>query len=209
MTEFTKSILDEKAGYIVCPRGLVGEILENGEMDSPTKLYFYLLFHANYTATHSRYGELKRGETNIPLTQIAERTHTDYRRLRRLIKQLADEGLVEYIQFGFHRRIILPYYEQHCGRKVRKEEKADGRVTLRNKTDRAFDLFWEFYHEMLPTVSQTDREKARKIYGRLTLKERDMAIQNVEAYYNSLDSEKHAKWAVNYLKDKSFILPQK
>ena len=122
-----------------------------------------------------------------------------------LMKELEADGLVIYINKNGRRHIFLPYYEEHCGRKVRPVEQADGTIHSQNQTDKDFDLFWEFYHEMIPVTPQ-DRAKARKIYGRLSLNDRESAVRNVEVYYASLASEKHAKWAVNYLKDKSFIM---
>lgn len=208
MTERIKSSLDKKTGYIAFPRSLAASITKNMPINTTASLYFYLLYIASYNTVKSKYGLLKRGETDITLKEIALNTHTEYSKIRRLSKRLVEEELLIYKQIGCHRRITLPYYEDHCGHTLHQQEQPDGTVNGLNKTDKDFALFWEFYHEMIQVPPQ-DREKARKIYGKLSVADRETAIRNVEVYYNSLDSERHAKWAVNYLKDKSFIMSQK
>jgi hypothetical protein len=187
---------------------LAEAILAEKVIENVASLYSLLLLEANYGNTRKQGNVLERGEIDTTLKELAQNTHTDYTRIRRFMKQLELEGLIIYISRNGRRYILLPYYEEHCGRKVRPVEQANGTTIAQNQTDKDFDLFWEFYHEMIPVTPQ-DRAKARKIYGRLSLNDRESAVRNVEVYYASLASEKHAKWAVNYLKDKSFIMDKK
>lgn len=208
MTEKMKFFLNSNPGYIVIPRALAEHLIHEISIDDATTLYGYLLLSANYAQSQTPTGIVRRGELNATITQIAREMEQDYGRIRRLMKELEIEELVTYHSENGHRHIFLPYYEEHCGRKVRAAEQSLATKTAaENLTDKTFGYFWEFYHQIIP-VPQLDLARARKIYGKLSLKERETAIRNVEVYYASLINEKHAKWAVNYLKDKSFILPQ-
>lgn len=203
-----KFYLNSDSGYVNIPRALAEHLIEIINLEDATTLYYYLLLSANYGQSKTAKGTTQRGEVDYTITQIALKKNDNYGRIRRMMKQLELEGLIIYISRNGRRYILLPYYEEHCGRKVRPVEQANGTTIAQNQTDKDFDLFWEFYHEMIPVTPQ-DRAKARKIYGRLSLNDRESAVRNVEVYYASLASEKHAKWAVNYLKDKSFIMDKK
>lgn len=206
MSDKMKFYLNSKSGYIVIPRALAEHLVKNIKIEDATSLYYYLLLSANYTQRQTAQGIIKRGELNCTITQIANDKKDSYGRIRRLMKELEMEGLISYVSENGHRHIVLPYYEEHCGHKVRTtEQNSQSTSAPQNQTDKSFALFWEFYHQMIP-VPQEDWAKARKIYGKLTLQERQEAIRNVEIYYASLTNEKQAKWAVNYLKDKSFII---
>ena len=208
MSEEMEFYLNPNSGYISVPRALAEHLLQNINLEDATALYYYLLLSANYAQCKTPKGVTVRGEVDCTIAQIATKKHDSYGRIRRMMKELEADGLVIYINKNGRRHIFLPYYEEHCGRKVRPVEQAEGPIHSQNQTDKDFDLFWEFYHEMIPVTPQ-DRAKARKIYGRLSLNDRESAVRNVEVYYASLASEKHAKWAVNYLKDKSFIMDKK
>lgn len=208
MSDKMKFYLNANSGYIAIPRALAEYLIREVVIDDTTTLYSYLLLSANYAQTKTPAGVVKRGGLDSTIAQLAMETGRDYGRIRRLMKELEQEELVAYNNDNGHRYIFLPHYEEHCGHKVRPVEQADGTTALQSDSDRGFDLFWEFYHQMIP-VPQTDREKARRMYGKLSRADRDAAIRNVEVYYATLTSEKQAKWAVNYLKDRSFIIAQK
>lgn len=208
MTKELKSVLNTKNGYVIIPRQLAKGIIDHVNIEDAAKLYYYLLLSANYAKTENKYGVLQRGETDKSLRQIAVETHSSYEHLRYLVKELKDGGLLEFQQIGVHRRIILPYYEEHCGRRVRTVEQAGEDSPARNQTDIDFDYFWAFYHHIIPDVPETDYEEARKAFARLSLKDRRAAAENVPAYFDRLNNTKHAKWAAHYLKERCFILPK-
>jgi len=66
-----------------------------------------------------------------------------------------------------------------------------------------FSLFWDNYHE-ITKLKKTDYAAAEKHWKRLTEKEKQKAIDNVQAYFDSLNDKKYCKKARTYLADKNF-----
>lgn len=199
-----KSVLDTTKGYVVLPRLLVEKMVDNMNIDSENNLYCYLLVTARYAQSVSEGIVWKRGEISFSIKELAQMTGKGYFSIFRLMQRLEEINLVSCRTVDGHRHLFLPYYEEHCGHKVRQAEQMEKAEEAKNQVDKRFALFWEFYHLQVP-VPQVDCVAARKAYGRLSLTEQTLAIKNVERYYASLTSDKQAKWAVNYLKDKSFI----
>lgn len=76
-----------------------------------------------------------------------------------------------------------------------KEEKAD---------NKSFDEFWDKYHEITKTL-KTDKVPTIKYWRGLTKKERILAYNNIQNYFNSLTDRKYCKKARTYLSDKNFL----
>lgn len=76
-----------------------------------------------------------------------------------------------------------------------KEEKAD---------NKSFDEFWNKYHEITKTL-KTDKVPTIKYWRGLTKKERTLAYNNIQSYFNSLTDKKYCKKARTYLSDKNFL----
>jgi len=66
-----------------------------------------------------------------------------------------------------------------------------------------FKLFWDKYH-LITKLNKSDKESAEKYWKKLTNKEKQSALDNVESYYNSLNDKKYCKKARTYLSDKNF-----
>ena len=68
-----------------------------------------------------------------------------------------------------------------------------------------FEEFWKNYHE-INGIEPTDRMAAYREWKKLKLSEKQLAMENISTYFWRQSDIRHVKKAVNYLKDKSFIL---
>lgn len=83
-------------------------------------------------------------------------------------------------------------------------------LDLRNKInpEPKFEEFWTKYHEVVKEWNKTDKVPAEKHWKKLTKKEKQLAIDNIQLYYNSLPmytTGKPVKKARTYLADKNFL----
>jgi hypothetical protein len=74
----------------------------------------------------------------------------------------------------------------------------------KTKTDESFDEFWNTYHEVTQTPKR-EVEAARREWSKLTLRERRIALEQINYYYHSLEDTKYIKRGFRYLRDKSFL----
>jgi len=72
-----------------------------------------------------------------------------------------------------------------------------------NVISKGFKLFWDKYH-LITKLNKTDKDSAEKYWKKLTNKEKQSALDNIEFYYNSLNNKKYCKKARTYLSDKNF-----
>lgn len=66
-----------------------------------------------------------------------------------------------------------------------------------------FEEFWGTYHK-ITELRATDKEAARNYWRRMTIKEKNKAIKNIEYYFNSLNDPTYCKKARTYLRDKNY-----
>jgi hypothetical protein len=70
-----------------------------------------------------------------------------------------------------------------------------------------FEEFWDKYHDIVREWNKTDKIPAEKHWKKLTKKEKQLAFDNIQAYYDSLPmftTGKPVKKARTYLADKNF-----
>ena len=82
-------------------------------------------------------------------------------------------------------------------------------LDLRNKInpEPKFEEFWNKYHEIVKEWNKTDKVPTEKCWKKLTKKEKQLAIDNIQSYYDSLPvyaTGKPVKKARTYLSDKNF-----
>lgn len=82
-------------------------------------------------------------------------------------------------------------------------------LDLRNKIspEPKFEEFWDKYHEIVKEWNKTDKVPTEKYWKKLTKKEKQLAIDNIQSYYDSLPvytTGKPVKKARTYLSDKNF-----
>ena len=71
----------------------------------------------------------------------------------------------------------------------------------------SFDEFWEKYHEIIKEWRKTAKYAAEKHWKRMTSKERNLAIENIQDYYDSaavIKGRKVVHMARTYLSDKLY-----
>ena len=78
-----------------------------------------------------------------------------------------------------------------------------GRELFESKTSVTFEEFWNHYH-IVTHLAKTDRAAAEKYWKRLKPKEKELAVEKVQAYYNSLNDKKFCRKARTYLENKNF-----
>ena len=78
-----------------------------------------------------------------------------------------------------------------------------GRELFESKASVAFEEFWNHYHTVTH-LAKTDRAAAEKYWKRLKPKEKELAVEKVQAYYNSLNDKKFCRKARTYLENKNF-----
>lgn len=78
-----------------------------------------------------------------------------------------------------------------------------GRELFESKASVTFEEFWNHYHTVT-YLAKTDRAAAEKYWKRLKPKEKELAIEKVQAYYNSLNDKKFCRKARTYLENKNF-----
>ncbi|MGH6688148.1 hypothetical protein ACRFAY_16050 [Bacteroides hominis] len=71
-------------------------------------------------------------------------------------------------------------------------------------TDKSFRTFWEKYHEET-RVEKVNIGRARREWKKLSEHERNIAIENINEYYEHLRDIRYCKQAAMYLSDKAFL----
>ena len=191
-----------KKGYIILPRELITEVIkQHSGIMSEDQAYITMLTFANYKQVKTSQKTYERGEMEFSQREWGKRLGWNMIRLRIFIKKLEDNNIISINRDKKPYILTMLKYEQLCAN--RKEEPQESKPVNRN--DKAFETFWELYHEVT-RLPPHDIELARKTWSSLTPGERQMATDHIEEYYMGLESVKHVRKAVNYLKNKTFVL---
>lgn len=83
------------------------------------------------------------------------------------------------------------------------ELRGRGRELFESKASVTFEEFWNHYHTVTH-LAKTDRAATEKYWKRLKPKEKELAVEKVQAYYNSLNDKKFCRKARTYLENKNF-----
>ncbi|MCD7924196.1 MAG: hypothetical protein LUI85_05660 [Bacteroides sp.] len=205
MKKLTKQIFDATyGGYIVMSRNSAKLLLSNISAYDHDSFYLRLLVDANYSEGYTQKGiVVKRGEIIINVQELMHITHWKRTKVYEELKMLEQEQLLQHIDDDVYGHYQLLMYEEHCGRAVRKEEHQPTLTPEENQTEKGFLLFFDFYHFTTETPS-LDKEMAFREWKKLSMKERDEALRNVERYSKAITNRDHVKKACNYLRDKCF-----
>lgn len=92
-------------------------------------------------------------------------------------------------------------------KKADNDNDIDNGIDIEQKEDNNiydfFPRFWEQYH-IITKLLKTDKNDAEKYWKKLSVSERQKALQNIKPYYDSLRDKKYCKKARTYLSDKNF-----
>ncbi|WP_138349684.1 hypothetical protein [Bacteroides eggerthii] len=70
--------------------------------------------------------------------------------------------------------------------------------------DELFDCFWQSYHD-ITLLPKRSIGRARREWMRLSIEERNLAIEQIPYYYEGLANIRYCKQAASYLADKCFL----
>lgn len=191
-------------GYITISRKMANLLANGIVMYDEDLLYCMLLIKANYGDTCVQEGKLlHRGEIIMTPQDLSALTSWKKTKVYATLDKLKKRQLLESVEGEIQGCYRLPMYEEHCGRTVRPEERKPVPAAPETETESSFLRFFDYYH-FTTRLPRKECERARREWKKLSLEEREEALQNVFRYKEATLKTEHLKLACNYLKDKSF-----
>jgi hypothetical protein len=193
------------SGYILIPKKLLYESLKQKDNElSYLEAFLMVLTKVNFKDTVATiYNEkiiCHRGESLISMCTWAELFHWKRHKTRRFFARMERNNLIQTIPMenGLNIIRVVNYdlWTSKC--KEVNDEKP------KTKIDESFDEFWDAYHEVTGTPKR-EIVPARREWSKLTMRERRIALEQINYYYHSLENTKYIKRAFRYLRDKSFL----
>ena len=189
-------------GYVLLPKNLLIYSLNQKEKDlSYLDAFLMLLTKVNYkdntAVIRGSKIECKRGESFLSYNSWAQLFNWSNGKTRRFFLKLIQENLISIspVKYGM-RCIKVLNYDLWTG-------KTSHTADLKSRSEELFKVFWNEYHEItqLPKVNIGE---ARKEWRKLSLKERDLAIEKIYSYCEMVGNRTYFKNAGNYLKGQCF-----
>ena len=192
-------------GFILIQRKLMNSVIAEHTLPVLEKEAFIIML---CTCNYSDKGNIKRGESKLTVSQWSKLFHWTAWQTRMYFDKLTKEKQILQRKEGLTKIIRMLKYEELCGKNAGRhaERERETEEKKPSKTDLDFERFWTYYHEVNKEIIPSDKELARKEWGKLSAQERIMAHASVYDYYMSLSDIKHERKACNYLKYKSFII---
>lgn len=153
--------------------------------------------------------------------KLAERWGWSRGKVRRFLNYLCSENMIKIEQQKKNVTSIISIinYSQYQDNNTTNDT-TDGQQTIQqtdtnknnkeeNKNNKeyilsdSFEKFFDLYHK-ISGLPKTDKQAAFKYWKKLTMKEREKAIENIKPYINSISDKKYIKKARTYLADKNF-----
>lgn len=197
-----------KNGFIMLPRALCNELFgeQMGEM-SELMAFAFMLVKVNYLTRDVGGRTVERGCSLLTQDEWCECFGWKKTKTRRFFKMLEREGVIRIEHNHRPALLCILHYEELCANRrpadVKEGEGAGGKPM--SKSDALFEDFWRNYHEVTGQVPM-EKYATLQAWRKLPYKERILAAECVEQYYMSLPDTRHVRKAINYLKDKSFLL---
>ena len=196
-------------GYIIIPKALLKEQLtgcspHEGEIEP----FLKLIIKVNYSETKLTDRQkhtivCKRGESLHSYRSWSAIFHWPTSRTYRFIQQLKTNGIIEIIPHNdttaLHIRVVN--YENWTNISALVGEKKEN---ARKTSDEKFRLFWDDFHNILQ-LPKENIAKAQRIWKKLSEKEQQLAIDNIEEYYYHQTNVKFILHACSYLSNKAFL----
>lgn len=191
-----------KKGYILFPKVLFEEQIKTTKGATGTfDAFILVLTHVNYSTTeccinHYKF-ECHRGESVLSVNHWAEIFGWQRHRTRNFFNKMFEEGIIEKLENPYTTHIRIPDYDQFvgCSKREAAHAKADG-IT--------FEAFWEKYHDITQTP-KVNIGRARREWKKLSVHERNMALSQIDEYYDNLKDVKFCMQPGTYLANKAFL----
>lgn len=193
-----------RTGYVMVPRQLIHDAIHEcpeavGEYSAFLRVLLYVNYKERVYRKHGVEYVCARGESLFSYGQWAKILGWGRSRTMRFFRKMFDEGLLVCLGDGFSMHIRIPDYDAWTPRGQKKREE----VIAGTPSDKGFSNFWEQYHE-ITRKDKVNPGKARKEWNKLSARERDAAVENIEEYYCHLCNTQFCLQAVNYLSNKAF-----
>ncbi len=194
-----------KGGHLMLPRTLLNAVFSEQTVPmEETMAFACVLAKVNYSDRKVNGRVVERGCSVLTQAQWGRCFGWGRTKTCRFFAELEAEGVIGIDRSRRPSLLRVLRYEEICAnRRPAPEKEQEGRAM--SKSDRLFEEFWENYHAVTQQMP-VDKYGALKIWRKLPYAERILAAECVEQYYMSLPDVRHARKAINYLKDKSFIL---
>ncbi len=191
-----------KTGYVMVSRALLTRMFEkHGAADSDEEAFLRLLVHVNYRDAEFKTSNKKvrclRGDSVMSFATWADILGWSRGRASRFFQKCFKEGSVERVQDGFRSHIRIPNYDLWIGN-------AQNSGKAKHASDSAFDHFMDVYSAVTHTP-RINVGRAQRIWRKMTVHERELALNNIEQYYNNLPDVHYCMQAASYLADKAFL----
>ncbi len=193
-----------RTGYVMVSRTLLLSMFEHhGAADSDEEAFLRMLVHVNYRDAElerpsGRRITCLRGESVIAFATWQRILGWSRGRVMRFFNNCFRDGSVEHVEDGYCRsHVRIPDYDVWMGA---------CRLTGEGKriADEAFEHFMDVYSEITRTP-RINVGRAYRIWKKLSQHERQLALENIEDYYNSLPDVHYCAQAATYLSDKAFL----
>lgn len=189
-------------GYIMIARALLTNICnEHPKASGNFEAFLRVLTNVNFETATFRYNgetrECKRGESIISFAHWAEIFGWSRGRTRRFFQNCFNEGSIHQVAGDCVSHISIPGYDAWTGNQA-----APGKG--KRPTDPLFLEFWEEYHEITHTCKK-NYARAYVEWKKLSVRERQLATQNIDEFYHHLKKVSFCPQAATYLRDKAFM----
>lgn len=189
------------AGYVMIPRALLLKAFEeHHEAEGDVNAFLRVLTYVNYAGTVAKcyHTEItcQRGESVISFRHWSEILGWTIGRTRRFFERQIADGGIEQVAGDCVSHIRIPGYDVWTGKKMTGKA---GTSTL----EEGFRMFWDEYHETT-RMSRQNKEETFREWKKMSLKERKLAMENIEEYYYHLRDTKYCRQAAKYLANKLF-----
>ncbi|WP_294684910.1 hypothetical protein [uncultured Bacteroides sp.] len=192
-----------KQGYILVPKKLLQEqLMLSGKASNDFEAFLMVLAHVNYSdtecITQGHHLICHRGESVRTYKQWAHLLGWSESSTKRFFYRALREGNIESVEnpAGIT-QIRVVDYELWTGHERTYQPG-------HSATDKSFRTFWEKYHEET-RVEKVNIGRARREWKKLSEHERNIAIENINEYYEHLRDIRYCKQAAMYLSDKAFL----
>lgn len=191
-----------KKGYILVPKHLLNyRFSQKDESFSYLEAFLMMVASVNFEdkeiTIKRKTFVCQRGESFLSIPSWAKLFNWSVSKTRWFFDRMEKENLINYIHLGHDlRKILVVDYDLWTGK--------PGKITnMREKKEDRLMEFYEKYHE-ITMLRKVDLGLVRAEWKKLTAKEKEAAINNIQNYRDSIVCTDFYKSASKYLKAKSF-----
>lgn len=193
-----------KHGFLIIPKSLLLQMTTDRQMeDEEIVALLTILIKVNFSETEhigyqSRLYRCKRGESTRSFRSWSRLFNWSLKRTFCFIHRLAEADVLEIIPSSNHTlHIRVCQYDKWVG--------DPNALKLKKKVmDEKFFVFWDEYHEVTQ-LHKTNLAKAQREWRKLSEKEQQLAIDNIDEYYYHQNNRKFILQASTYLANKAFL----